>query len=248
VAVWLRDRSKLMSVNAVPSVAGGGEPPYDGDMDKRLTVLETRFDTILPTLATKSDVEALRAEVHVGFEKFCGEFRSENQKLRCEFGGENEKLRSGFGNENEELRGEFRGENEKLRREFRTESEKLRGEFRTENERLRGEFRTENEKLRGEFRAENEKLRGEFLSGNEKLRADMEKHSVDFQKALHDNTKFMIGIMASMFIGLLAVNIAVFNVINNRLTSLESKFSTIQQGALSAPPSPPALRQNAGAR
>lgn len=29
-----------------------------------MTALETRFDTILPTLATKSDVEGLRADLH----------------------------------------------------------------------------------------------------------------------------------------------------------------------------------------
>lgn len=70
-----------MSMNAVPTVAGGGEPPYDNDMDRRLTVLETRFDTILPTLATRSDVEALRAVAQAGFERFCGQFRGENENL-----------------------------------------------------------------------------------------------------------------------------------------------------------------------
>jgi hypothetical protein len=34
----------------------GGGPPHDGNMEHRLTALETRFDTILPTLATKADV------------------------------------------------------------------------------------------------------------------------------------------------------------------------------------------------
>ena len=63
-----------MSMNAVSSappdpeskrasVAGGGGPPYDTDMDRRLTVLETRFDTILPTLATKADLVELRLDV-----------------------------------------------------------------------------------------------------------------------------------------------------------------------------------------
>ncbi len=63
----------LMSMNAMPNVAGGGEPPYDKEMDRRLTVLETRFDTILPTLATKSDLEALRSD-----------FRIESGALRAE--------------------------------------------------------------------------------------------------------------------------------------------------------------------
>jgi len=32
--------------------------------NERQMALEARFDTILPTLATKSDIEALRAEMH----------------------------------------------------------------------------------------------------------------------------------------------------------------------------------------
>lgn len=33
-------------------------------MDERLAALETHINTILPTLATKADVEALRADIH----------------------------------------------------------------------------------------------------------------------------------------------------------------------------------------
>ncbi|MGZ8289651.1 MAG: hypothetical protein ACXW2U_09000 [Telluria sp.] len=32
-------------------------------MENRLTTLEARFDTVLPTLATKADIESLRADV-----------------------------------------------------------------------------------------------------------------------------------------------------------------------------------------
>jgi hypothetical protein len=32
-------------------------------VDRRLTILETRFDTILPTLATKADLAELKAEL-----------------------------------------------------------------------------------------------------------------------------------------------------------------------------------------
>lgn len=45
-------------------VAIGGSPPYDGDMERRLTALETRLDTILPTLATKADIGEIRADLH----------------------------------------------------------------------------------------------------------------------------------------------------------------------------------------
>ncbi|MBJ7310963.1 hypothetical protein ACFOLJ_18260 [Rugamonas sp. CCM 8940] len=33
-------------------------------MDERLTALETHFNTILPTLATKADIESLRVEMY----------------------------------------------------------------------------------------------------------------------------------------------------------------------------------------
>jgi hypothetical protein len=49
--------------SAGAAVAGCGEPPYDGGMEHRMTALETRLDTILPTLATKTDVEALRSDL-----------------------------------------------------------------------------------------------------------------------------------------------------------------------------------------
>jgi hypothetical protein len=58
--------------------------PDDPSFDRRLTVLETRFDTILPTLATKRDIEDLRTEFSTGLERLRGEFRSELEKLRAE--------------------------------------------------------------------------------------------------------------------------------------------------------------------
>jgi hypothetical protein len=36
-------------------------------LDRRLTILETRFDTILPTLATKADLAELKAELKAEF-------------------------------------------------------------------------------------------------------------------------------------------------------------------------------------
>ncbi len=61
-------------MNAVPSgpsepdnkrapVEAGGGPPHDGGTERRLTVLETRFDTILPMLATKADLAELRLDM-----------------------------------------------------------------------------------------------------------------------------------------------------------------------------------------
>lgn len=54
-------------------MANGIEPhspqhdPYQ--LDRRLTIPETRFDTILPTLATKEDLANLRTELAIEFGK-----------------------------------------------------------------------------------------------------------------------------------------------------------------------------------
>lgn len=71
--VYRSPAKKPSSVNK-DNVAGGDGGGYDGDMDKRLTVLET----MLPTLATKADIgdtkaaigdtkvaiESVKAEIH----------------------------------------------------------------------------------------------------------------------------------------------------------------------------------------
>lgn len=96
-----------MTMSAVPSgppesgkkrvpVAGGGGPPYDGDMDRRLTVLETRFDTILPTLATKADLAELRLDMN-----------GQMEKLRLDMNGQMEKLRRDLGEKMDALRVEL---------------------------------------------------------------------------------------------------------------------------------------------
>ena len=46
-------------------VAGGGEPPDNAlSTEHRMTALETRLDTILPTLATKADIHQAVGETH----------------------------------------------------------------------------------------------------------------------------------------------------------------------------------------
>ena len=51
--------------NRPKSLAGDGEPPDNGvSMEHRMTALETRLDTILPTLATKADIHHAVGETH----------------------------------------------------------------------------------------------------------------------------------------------------------------------------------------
>ncbi|NHZ78536.1 hypothetical protein F2P44_04450 [Massilia sp. CCM 8695] len=113
-----------MSMNAVPSgppepdnkrapVAGGGGPPYDGGMDRRLTVLETRFDTILPTLATKADLVDLRLDM---------------EKMRSELLGKTDALGSELRGKIDAVGSELRGEMSELGSSLRAEMVKLRNE------------------------------------------------------------------------------------------------------------------------
>ena len=68
-----------------PGVAAGGGGGYIEDMDRRLTVLETRFDTILPTLATKADLAELKAEFKAELADLRAEFKAELAGLRAEY-------------------------------------------------------------------------------------------------------------------------------------------------------------------
>ncbi|MES2758353.1 MAG: hypothetical protein V4693_13345 [Pseudomonadota bacterium] len=57
-------------------LANGDSASYIRKMDRRLVILETRFDTILPTLATKADLVELRAEMRA----MNAELRADMQK------------------------------------------------------------------------------------------------------------------------------------------------------------------------
>jgi len=70
------------------SVAGGGGPPYHGDMEPRVSALETRLDTILPTLATKADIGDVRADMY----KMHAEMRGEIHQMHAEMRGEMHKM------------------------------------------------------------------------------------------------------------------------------------------------------------
>jgi hypothetical protein len=53
----------LKLVSSPRDRSSGTEPPDGTEVEHRLTALETRLDTILPTLATKGDLEAVRADI-----------------------------------------------------------------------------------------------------------------------------------------------------------------------------------------
>jgi hypothetical protein len=56
----LRNNGQSGKANTV----GGGGDGYEANMEHRMTALETRIDTILPTLATKADVESIKTDIH----------------------------------------------------------------------------------------------------------------------------------------------------------------------------------------
>ncbi|MBC5767301.1 hypothetical protein [Ramlibacter albus] len=77
-----------------PDTASGGD--YDHDMDRRMMTLEVKWDAILPTLATKSDLAELRTEireVRTEVHKEIGEVRTEMQR---EFGAVRAEIQKGI--------------------------------------------------------------------------------------------------------------------------------------------------------
>lgn len=72
---------KPADADHVARVAGA---EYHASMDKRVSILEMRFDTVLPTLATKADIAELRTEVLTGQERLRAEVAVAHEKLRAD--------------------------------------------------------------------------------------------------------------------------------------------------------------------
>ena len=54
---------------------------YHASLEKRVSVLEMRFDTILPTLATKTDIAELRSELRTEMAKLSEKLHEDMHKL-----------------------------------------------------------------------------------------------------------------------------------------------------------------------
>lgn len=52
---------------APPPSGGNGGSPHNDPMEPRISALEARLDTLVPTLATKGDLAELKTEMHKGF-------------------------------------------------------------------------------------------------------------------------------------------------------------------------------------
>lgn len=65
-------------------VAAVAVPAYHASTDKRLSILEMPFDTVLPTLATKVDLAELRTEILTAQERLRGDIAVAHEKLRGE--------------------------------------------------------------------------------------------------------------------------------------------------------------------
>lgn len=76
----------------VDQVARAAAAAYHASMDKRVAVLEMRFDSVLPTLATKVDIAELRSEVAVGNEKLRVDMARMSADLREEMNQMHRKL------------------------------------------------------------------------------------------------------------------------------------------------------------
>jgi hypothetical protein len=90
-----RPAATPLKTGAETTVAGGGEPPYDGSMEHRITNLEARWDSIFPTLATKADladglhqnamaISALHSEMQQSFAAVRSEMHQSSADVRSE--------------------------------------------------------------------------------------------------------------------------------------------------------------------
>ena len=108
---------------AIDDLARAAAADYHAVMDKRLSVLEMRFDTVLPTLATKADIAELRMEQ----ERLRGDIAIAHERLGSNMAAAHEHLASGTALGLERLRTDFNTAQEKLSTDFTTAQAEIRG-------------------------------------------------------------------------------------------------------------------------
>lgn len=99
-------------------VASAPIAEYHASMDKRVSILEMRFDTILPTLATKADIAELRTEVLTAQERLRSDVVAAIEKLSGDVGASIEKLRGDVGVSNSGLRVDMATLSDKLHQDM----------------------------------------------------------------------------------------------------------------------------------
>ena len=83
-------------------------------LEERVTILETRFDTILPTLATKEDIARLEGKIDAMDEGLGGRIDASNERLEGKIDAIHEGLGGRIDASNERLGGEIRAIDERL--------------------------------------------------------------------------------------------------------------------------------------
>jgi hypothetical protein len=183
------------------SIASGGEPPYDGGMEHRMTALETRFDTILPTLATKVDVELLRAELA----DFRAESKADWNMLRAEIEG----VRLASKSDVELLRAKM----DVFRLEAKTDVALLRAEMADS----RSELKADIDALRRSINADSAAIRAELENTTLRLEVKFHELRADMHK-MHAGIKtWMLGTVISMIGIMLAAVVAISQI--HRITT-----------------------------
>ena len=76
-------------------------------LEERVTILETRFDTILPTLATKEDIARLEGKIDAMDERLGGRIDASNQRLEGKIDAIHEGLGGRIDASNERLEGKI---------------------------------------------------------------------------------------------------------------------------------------------
>jgi hypothetical protein len=83
-------------------------------LEERVTILETRFDTILPTLATKEDIARLEGKMDAMNERLGGKIEALGERLGGEIEATNRRLGGKIEALGERLGGEIEATNRRL--------------------------------------------------------------------------------------------------------------------------------------
>jgi hypothetical protein len=163
-------------------------------METRVSVLEARFDAILPTLATKVDVEQLRREIV--------ESRLEHAKTRDDLHVDSAKTRDDLHVEIAKTRDELHVEIAKTRDELHVEIAKTRDELHVEIAKTRDELHVEIAKTRADLHADIHAL-------EIKMDARFDAQSADMQRMYASALRWMVATLLTIIVSQSALIVSV---------------------------------------
>jgi len=127
------------------------QPHQRYSTETRLAIVETRWQDVVPTLATKTDIALIKKDIEAVEQRLSGEIQAVEQRLT----------------------GKIEAVEQRLSGEIQTVEQRLTGKIQTVEQQLTGEIQTVKQQLTGKIEAVEQRLSGEIQTVEQRLTGEM---------------------------------------------------------------------------